>query len=184
MGETQEPEVKEKSSLQKVREYIRTPKELRMDKQKFLALNNIKEGTFYTFQTRIKREEKRLGIKNGTVNPEEMVVDDGYDTVTYLNQRAREADAALMAAVRKGNAMALKMYYYIVGKYKEGDNDKGGSKLTADDIYRIRNQVQGSGKPELPPAGGDREVQPRPDLLPTDVLLYPKQHDQPDNPVG
>ena len=79
---------------------------------------------------------EQLGMTPRGLRNWDKELDNGdYDSTKWLTERTPQADAALLAAMKRGNAQALKIYYQLIGKYEEKPEGGIGG-LSPDEITR------------------------------------------------
>jgi len=118
------------------------------------------------------------GIKRKPIEELPMETEDEYNPDTYLANRSLEADEALMNAVKKGNAGALKIYYQLMGKLVDKPLEVNFG-FTADDIARERKAA--IEELENEEFEGVPKVPGKPTLLPEHVCLHSEQEHSEDS---
>ena len=98
-----------------------------------------------------------------------------HDSEEWLEDRSLAADEALMEAVKKGNAGAIKIYYQLMGKLVDKPLEVNIG-FTADDIVRERRRAE-----EELRSKGVSEVRTEPALLPEHVRLHSEQEHSEDS---
>lgn len=105
-----------------------------------------------------------------------------YNSEAYLEKREPEADEALMEAVKKGNATAIRTYYQLRGKLIEKAELKSVSvELTGDEYYAIRQRATETHARDGKKPSRNRKVCARPAILSNQLCVDTGQSDRAEN---
>ena len=65
-----------------------------------------------------------------------------HDSTKYLANFSKEMDDALIKACKRGVPSALQLYYKVMGRLVEKQETKVEHTLSADELFRIRQEAQ------------------------------------------
>ena len=175
------------SGRQKTFDYLSLPEKERMPWQEFIKQAGITRGTYFLYKAKFTEQLKKIGGERQEaveVFNVKQKTDLLHNSEKFLSSRSKDADEALMEAVRKGNAMAIKIYYQLTNRLVEKQESKVTHKLEPDDYFKIRNQAILDAKYRgATDVLGDRKMLPEPTVLPDELCVYTECGDTADSQV-
>jgi len=131
--------------------------------------DNSMNSAVNAMKPKIEEEIKEPGVKEIAYNQE-----------TFLENRSKEADEALMEACKRGNASALKVYFQLTGRLIE-KTENTNIDLGADDYRRIKTEAEQKASDFEAEYEGKGDVLPESSIFRQDVLQDNQSEHSEDN---